>query len=109
MARERIGDVAVSGETRAIELDPEAGRLEVHTGEPAPFIALRLRGSKLSLIHTEVPPALRAQGVAEAMAQSALDYARSHHLTVLPFCPFVRKFIERHPEYQDLVDPEFSS
>jgi uncharacterized protein len=109
VGRERIGEVPINGETRPIELDPELGRLEVQTGDPVPHIALRLRGSKLTLIHTEVPAALRGHGIGETMARAALDYARSHHLTVLPFCPFVRKFIERHPQYQDLVDPEFSS
>src|SRR6185436_16214185 len=98
MPREQLGTVVIDGATRAIELDAEAGRLEVRDGERVAFIDLRLRGSVLSLIHTEVPVALRGRHIAEALARAGLDYARAHALTVKPFCPFVARFINRHPE-----------
>jgi len=55
------------------------------------------------LIHTEVPPALRGRGLADRLARAALDYARDHQLAVVPLCPFVKAYIERHPEFQSLV------
>jgi predicted GNAT family acetyltransferase len=106
---EQIGEVAVNGVMRPIEMDLDGGRIEVRVGDQEGFILLRRRGSVLSLIHTEVAPALRGQGIAEGMTRAGLEYARTHGMTVKPFCPFVRKFIERHPEFQALVDPEFSS
>jgi predicted GNAT family acetyltransferase len=66
-------------------------------------IAFRVRGSELSLIHTEVPEALRRKGLADALAHAALEYARTHQLTVRPICPFVSSYIRRHPSYQSLV------
>jgi len=58
----------------------------------------------LNLVHTEVDPALRGKGVGEAVVRHALDTARLQGLKVIPTCPFVKKFVERHPEYQDLVE-----
>lgn len=104
MARERIGEVVVDGATRPIDLDLEAGRFEVRVDSHVAFIQFRARGSVLSLIHTEVPAALRKRGLAEALASAALEYARARHMTVNPICPFVAKFITRHPEFQDLVE-----
>jgi len=57
----------------------------------------------LNLIHTEVDPALRGQGVGEAVVRFALDEARRNGTRIIPTCPFVKRFLERHGEYQDLV------
>lgn len=52
--------------------------------------------------HTEVPPALEGQGVAGALVRTALEHARAEDLSVWPVCPFVKSYIGRHPEFQDL-------
>lgn len=54
-------------------------------------------------IHTIVEPAWEGRGVAALLARAALDHARAQRLTVIAECPYVRAFIERHAEYQDLV------
>jgi predicted GNAT family acetyltransferase len=41
--------------------------------------------------------------VAGRLIQSSLEAARDRHLAVLPYCPFVRRWIADHPEYADLV------
>ncbi len=64
-------------------------------------------GGRLRLIHTSVPEAVEGRGVGSALARHALDRAREQGLTVWPDCPFVAAWIERHPDYQDLVDPGF--
>jgi uncharacterized protein len=58
---------------------------------------------RLVLIHTEVPAALSGRGIAGLLAKTALDFARAKHLTIVPVCPFVKTYLERHPEYKDLV------
>jgi predicted GNAT family acetyltransferase len=108
LARQTIGEVVINGAKRPIELDSVGGRLEARADDQVAFVDLRLRGSVLSLIHTEVPAPLRGQGIAEALARAGLEYARAHHMTVKPFCPFVARFITRHPEFQDLVDSSFA-
>lgn len=57
----------------------------------------------LDYLHTEVDPALRGNGVAQALARAAFDYARSAGFKVIPTCPFVQSWLKRHPEEADLV------
>ena len=109
MARERLGELVLDDAVIPIELDLPSGRLDMRAGDEVAFITIRLRGSVLSLIHTEVPTALQGKGVGKALVRAALDYARAHRMTVKPFCPFVARYIRRHPEFQDLVDPTSTS
>jgi len=53
--------------------------------------------------HTEVDRSYEGKGVGSQLAQHALDYARAEGLSVLPICPFISGYIQRHPEYQDLL------
>jgi predicted GNAT family acetyltransferase len=50
--------------------------------------------------HTYVAPELRGRGIADVLVRHALDDARGRGDRVIPSCPFVRKFVERHPEYR---------
>lgn len=109
MASEQIGEFVVDGAVIPIELNVKAGRLDLRIGDQVAFIALRVSGSVLALIHTEVPAALQGKHIAEALARMALEYARAHGMTVKPFCPFIAHYIRRHLEFQDLVDPTFSN
>ena len=105
MAQEQIGEVVVDGVKSPIQIDFDSSHVEIRVGGDAAFILFRLRGSTLSLIHTEVPPALQRKGLADALAKAALEYARTHSMTVKPICPFVAKYLTRHPEFQSLVEP----
>jgi predicted GNAT family acetyltransferase len=53
--------------------------------------------------HTAVPKEIEGRGVASKLIRAALDSARDQGLKVVPQCSFVRAYIERHPEVQDLV------
>jgi len=64
-------------------------------------------GHKIILSHTEVPVELEGNGIASKLARTALDYARTEKLKVMPLCPYVAAYIRRHPEYQDLVLPGY--
>jgi predicted GNAT family acetyltransferase len=72
-------------------------------GHRAHLDYVRHADGTLDLVHTEVDPALRGQGVGEAVVRFAMDAARSGGFKVIPTCPFVKKFVERHPEYEDVV------
>lgn len=62
-----------------------------------------LKGSMV-LMHTVVPSTNRLKGVGSYLVKYVLDYAREHGLKIIPYCPFVVKYIKAHPEYADLVD-----
>ncbi len=70
------------------------------------FVEYNVRGGRMILVHTEVDPAHTGQGLATALVQHALDDIRNRNLEIVPVCPFVERYIERHPEYDDLVDHE---
>ena len=61
-----------------------------------------LKGSMV-LMHTLVPPSGRNKGVGAAIVKYALEYVRANGLTVIVYCPFVTKYMQQHPEYNDLV------
>jgi uncharacterized protein len=65
--------------------------------------AYQLEEGKIVFTHTIVPKAIEGRGVASKLIKAALDSARDRGLRVVPLCPFVKAYIERHPEYQALV------
>lgn len=58
----------------------------------------------LDLNHTLVPKSLEGRGIGSLLVRFALDYAAANELKVIPTCPFVKAFIDRHPTYQPLTD-----
>jgi predicted GNAT family acetyltransferase len=63
----------------------------------------RQAGSRRIVIHTEVAPEHEGKGIGARLARGLLDDIRARGFTLTPRCPFVRAFVERHPEYADLV------
>lgn len=72
-------------------------------GRLAGFTTYRRHPTVIEFIHTEIEPEYEGHGLANELVHSELDAARADGLEVLPFCPFVRGYIERHHEYLDLV------
>jgi predicted GNAT family acetyltransferase len=84
--------------------NPEAERFEISVdGKLAGFTTYRLARDRIAFIHTEVDDEFAGQGLAKVLVTHALDEVRGRGLGVLPFCPFVRGFIAKNPEYLDLV------
>jgi predicted GNAT family acetyltransferase len=72
-------------------------------GAPAGYLAYQLADNvAVSLIHTQVDPAYEGHGVGSALARYALDDARRNGWAVRVLCPFVKSWLERHPNYDDL-------
>ena len=82
--------------------DKDRYEIEVD-GELAGFTQFRVNGTVATFPHTEISPEYEGQGLASTLIRFALDDMRARGMTVVPRCPFVRAFIEKHPEYQDLV------
>jgi predicted GNAT family acetyltransferase len=75
----------------------------VATEGPAVCI-YQIVGETMWLTHTEVHPDLQGRGIAAELVQAALDHARAQGLKVRPACSYVRTYMRRHPETQDLLD-----
>jgi uncharacterized protein len=86
--------------------DAAASRFDaVVRGEKVGFVDYRTRGNAVELLHTEVDPDHREDGVASDLVQGVLDQIRVEKLNVIPTCPFVASYLEDHEEYQDLLAP----
>ena len=57
----------------------------------------------ITFIHTEVPPELGGKGIGSRLIKGALDQVRSEGLKVIAQCPFVKAYIDKHPEEADLL------
>ena len=78
-------------------------RLELEVEGSIAFIEYKLSEDTLFLIHTEVPPALKGKGVASAIVQKALEYAKGNSYKIIPICPFVQSYLKRHKVWNDIV------
>ena len=65
--------------------------------------AYQLEGDTIVFTHTLVPKKLEGRGIGSKLIRAALDAARDRGLKVVPQCPFVRAYIDRHAEYRDLL------
>jgi uncharacterized protein len=91
-------------ETIEVVDHPEAERYEVRVDGALAGRAEYVRGpGQISFTHTEVDPAFGGRGLAGRLARKALDDAQASGLEVLPFCPFFRDWIGKHPDYAGLV------
>jgi predicted GNAT family acetyltransferase len=83
---------------------PSENRYEIHAdGELAGFVTYRERPRAVELVHTEIDDRFEGHGLGSKLVVFALDDIRSRGLKLVPTCPFVKAYVERHPEYQDLV------
>jgi predicted GNAT family acetyltransferase len=87
---------------------PESHRYEIRDGDRVlGFAAYHRQGDTVVFTHTEVDPDAGESGLGSRLVRAALDDVRARGGSVVPRCPFVRGWIDRHPEYADLVaDPD---
>ncbi len=95
----------MSGEpTITVADNPDQRRYEIRVdGELAGFAQYKAKPGQIAFTHTEIDDRFEDQGLGGKLVAFALGEARERGLAVLPFCPFVKGYIQRHREYVDLV------
>jgi uncharacterized protein len=84
--------------------NPEENRYEIRDGDRVlGLAAYERRGDTVVFTHTEVDPDAGQDGLGSTLVRAALDDVRSKGVSIVPQCPFVRGWIDRHQEYADLV------
>ena len=78
-------------------------RFEIDAEGHVAFSQYKRAGGVIDIMHTEVPPALNGKGIGSRLVRGLLDLVRAEGAKVRPLCPFVRSYIDKHPEYADLV------
>lgn len=87
--------------------DAKEGRFEIHLDGQTAFAEYRLLESGILFPHTVVPPAFEGKGVGSALVRHALGVAREKGMKVIPVCTFFAGYIAKHPEFHDLVHPDY--
>lgn len=84
---------------------PEQSRYEIRVdGDLAGFSEYKVHDDHVTFTHTEIDDAYEGQGLGSKLARAVLDGARGSGLAVFPACPFIARYIKRHPlPYLDLV------
>jgi predicted GNAT family acetyltransferase len=84
--------------------NPSENRFEIRVDGKVPgYVAYWSDDDKVTLTHTEVDSAYEGQGLGSVLVRGTLDQLRERGVAVVPQCPFVRRFLQRHPDYLDLV------
>jgi predicted GNAT family acetyltransferase len=83
--------------------NPAESRFELETDAGLAVLEYRRSGNRLALIHTEVPPRVRERGLGTRLVEAAFLEAREKGAKVVPRCPFVRAYVQKHPEVAGLV------
>lgn len=89
-----MGDVRQNADLHRFEMDVAGGTA---------LAVYRLAGGVMTFTHTEVPAPLRGRGIGSQMMHGVLQNVRAQRLKVVPRCPFVADFIDRNPQYANLL------
>lgn len=86
-----------------VEHQTDKNRFAAEVGGSLAVVEYMKVGNTLIFTHTEVPESLEGQGIGGQLAKASLEYVRDNNMSAAPLCPFVKAYIERHPEYKELV------
>ncbi|MDQ2649198.1 MAG: N-acetyltransferase [Actinomycetota bacterium] len=93
----------MADDTPPVTDNQAANRFELEVDGHLALLEYRLQGDRLLLIHTEVPEALGGRGLGGVLVEAAIERIRAEQLTVVPHCPFVRRWLEKRPEVADTL------
>jgi predicted GNAT family acetyltransferase len=84
--------------------NPTESRYEIHVdGQLAGFTQYRTTPGVTEFVHTEIDEAHEGRGLGGQLARAALDDVRSAGDKVIATCPFIKGWIAKHEDYQDLL------
>ena len=86
-----------------VQHNPAASRFQLEAEGLLAVLEYELEPGRILFTHTEVPPALEGRGLGSRLARAGLEHARTRQMKVASICPFIDHYLEKHPEYQDLL------
>ncbi|MBC7937520.1 MAG: N-acetyltransferase [Rhizobacter sp.] len=90
-------------ENIALHDNKAANRFEMKFEHRDSLVEYEIDGDIISLLHTEVDPALEGRGAGTAMVEKVLNEIKDRNMQLIPLCPFVVAYIKRHPEWENLI------
>ncbi|MEG2574044.1 MAG: GNAT family N-acetyltransferase [Bacteroides sp.] len=76
--------------------DNKVNRFEIFESGQIAYLQYEEKEDTIDFVHTFVPKQLEGQGIANALAEAGLNYAKREQLKVIPSCSFIKAYIERH-------------
>jgi uncharacterized protein len=67
----------------------------------AELVYTKTADNKMIIEHTEVDDSLGGKGVGQQLVHTAVEYARTHNMKIIPLCPFAKALFDKKPEWQD--------
>ena len=89
--------------TTDIRDDKIKNRFELDIEGHIAFSEYRRDGGVITIMHTEVPKELNGKGIGSKLMRGILELVRAEGARVKPLCPFAKGYIDKHPEYADLL------
>lgn len=97
----------MTDETTTVTDRPDTRRYEIKQGDTLIGFAEYVdKGGRRIFVHTEIDPSFGGEGYGSTLIRAALDDVRAHGIRIIPLCPFVAAWVERHPDFANLVDTE---
>lgn len=90
--------------TPDVHHDPAARRFHTRLEGREAELLYSLRDGRMVIDHTGVPDAIGGRGIAGILVKAALDLARARGWRVVPACSYSAAYVQRHPEYADLIE-----
>ncbi|RVW10601.1 N-acetyltransferase [Prescottella agglutinans] len=88
------------------EVHSDSRRYEIRVGnETAGFTEFVDSGDQRIFFHTEIDERFSGRGLASTLIRAALEDTTAHAKRIVPICPFVAGFLEKHDDFADHVDP----
>lgn len=84
--------------------NPEQNRFELALDGGTALVAYRRDGDRLVLVHTEVPAQFAGQGVGSRLAKGVFELIRASGRKAVVRCEFLKGWIAKHHEYDDIID-----
>lgn len=89
--------------TESVRNNPAQKRYELEVEGHVAATYYEFSNGVITFVHTEVPKELGGKGIGSKLIKGALDQVRAARLRVVPQCPFVKAYIDKHTEYADLL------
>lgn len=85
----------------------ELKRYELALDGEVAMVTYNLSPPNLMITETVVPIALEGRGLASRLAKHVIGDAKARNLLILPVCPFFSAYLQKHPEYAEMVHPTY--
>lgn len=90
--------MTIPADDDAVVDDTSGSRFVLREGNAEAELLYVVEDDRMLLVHTEVPPAWGGRGIGGRLVRAALARARADSLTVVPWCPFARRWLQEHPD-----------